>query len=251
MIQAAWSSLLRPPGKQSPEAYRAEWIPGYPSGVDAGIQVKPLDVDHQEVALPDGVSRRTLSRAGVLLALACRDARPVLEREASLDRFSIGAYCAMEPGPVDLHAARVMAAEPGADFARAYQANVNPKAYFHAMPSLPIAQVGIYLGILGRMTAFTHSSLGGQMALEQANRDLAAGRVRVAVVCGAFSLENPFVVLREARRSKPGTVLCEGAFCLVLRAPARLANLAPAEGRMERYGNIDTLMEMLIGGEHA
>jgi hypothetical protein len=168
------------------------------------------------VNLPDPRAYRALSRAGVLLAAAGLPAAETLVPFLAADPFRVGIYCALEGGPNDYACAKQMIDTPPEQFATSYKSLRSAKQYFKQLANVPPAELAIFLGIMGPLYVFTHSRLGAFHALDQAEFDLDAARVDAALVCGAFSLEEPLPAMR-ARRSTPSqVVLSEGAACLVL-----------------------------------
>lgn len=241
MAQIVWSQYLRPPAKAASFNFKSDLFPKFPKD----ILVKALDINHTTVELPEGITRRTLSRAGILLAYVCRDSLEVLKPFIAQDPFSVGLYSAIESGPVDFQAAQIMN-KSDKSFSEGYRENVNPKMYFHSMPSLPAAHLSIYLGIQGRVAAFTDSVSGGRMAILQAERDLNSGQIQAALVCGAFSHENPFVVLREHQRCEQGQILCEGAAAVILVPDSEKSILSGSAQSTdaERFGNCQDFFEL-------
>src|SRR6185369_15175871 len=61
-----------------------------------------------------------------------------------------------------------------------------------------------------------HSRLAVRQALEQADFYLVTGTVRAALVCSAFTLDDPLLAMRTRRGSPASATLSEGAACLVL-----------------------------------
>lgn len=176
--------------------------------------------DEELVQLPDGRAYRSLSRAGLLLVAAGLPARDVLAPILETDPFSVGIYCAIENGPNDYASAKSMRNTAPVEFAAAYKALRSPKYYFKMLANVPPSQLGIFLGAMGPLYTYTHSRLACRQALEQAEWDLATSTVRAALVCGAFTLDDPLLAMRTRRATPAGTTLSEGAACLVLTAGA-------------------------------
>lgn len=174
--------------------------------------------DEDLVQLPDGRAYRSLSRAGLLLVAAGLPAREVLGPLVQADPFSVGIYCAIENGPNDYNSAKSMIHTPPGEFASVYKALRSPKYYFKMLANVPPSQLGIFLGVMGPLYAYTHSRLACRQALEQAEWDLETSTVRAALVCGAFTLDDPLLAMRTRRRAPPTATLSEGAACLVLTA---------------------------------
>lgn len=172
--------------------------------------------DEALVDLPDARAYRALSRAGLLLAAVGLQSREALHPFISHDPYGIGLYCALELGPNDYNSAKQMIDTTPLAFAASYKALRSAKQYFKMLPNVPPAQLAIFLGVMGPMAVFNHSSLGAGHALDQAEYDLHTGAVKAALVCSAFSLEDPLLSMRTRRTVGPAPVLCEGAGCLVL-----------------------------------
>jgi hypothetical protein len=172
--------------------------------------------DQDLVELPDPRAYRSLSRAGLLLTAVGLQSLDVVRPFVAGDPYGVGVYCAIEWGPNDYNCARQMVDSPPEDFAACYKALRSAKQYFKMLPNVPAAQLAIFLGIMGPMTVFNHSRLGCLHALDQAEHDLDGHVVQAALVCSAFSLEDPLLTARTRRASGTEAVLCEGAACLVL-----------------------------------
>ena len=181
---------------------------------------KTMPLVERDAALPDPRVFRSMSRAAILLSLVGLKAKPVLDEYLKRDPFSVGIYCAVENGPVDFDSAKQIydGGVTKENFGELYKKFRNPKMYLKQLPNLAVAQMGIFLGVLGPMHVYNHSRFGGIAALEQAEADLQAKRIELALVCSAFSFENPLVVERARRISPDGRVLCEGAGALLLAA---------------------------------
>ena len=176
------------------------------------------DKDEDLVALPDGRAYRSLSRAGLLLIAAGLTSRPVIAPLVDADPFSVGIYCAIENGPNDYRSAREMVHTPPHEYAGTYKSLRSPKHYFKMLANVPPSQLAIFLGAMGPLYTFTHSRLACRHALEQAEWDLETTTIRAALVCAAFSLDDPLLAMRTRRATPPAATLSEGAACLVLTA---------------------------------
>lgn len=243
MARIIWNNLLLPNFKYPPSYFSSDIVPHFPQD----IQVQRLEIDHTNVDLPSIISRRSLSRTGILLNLVTLSAASFVEKFLTQDRFSVGIYGAIEPGPTDFTVAKCLAMTSESDFTKTFKTEMSPKTYFFSMPNMPIAQIAIYLKSQGRASAYTHSRLAATMALEQAKWDLKVGTVKAALVCGAFSLENPFVVLRENNLLSEQEILCEGAAAVLMIAddtdkPARPCNIG-----IHSFGNINELIYLIKG----
>ncbi len=199
------------------------------------------------VELPDRRAYRSLSRAGVLLAAAGLPAREVLSPFLEHDRYRVAIYCALDPGPQNYRAARELS-DVREGFAEGFRKRNHPKVYFTQLANLPPAQLAIFLDLRGPVNVYKHSTAAALHALDQAELDLATGLVDAALVCSAFSLEDPLLSLR-VRRTAPGAVVSEGAGALVLgrggeatdwRRVAGELDCDPTRGGRGGAGEIDT-----------
>jgi hypothetical protein len=173
--------------------------------------------------LPDRRVHRSMSRAALLLSLVCLELQPSLKPFLDRSSFSIGIYCAIENGPIDLSSTVEMLHVPESEYAEQYRKTHNPKMFLMQLPNLAAAQLGIFLGIMGPVNVFNSSRYGSIHALEQAEKDLAEGYVEAALVCSAFSFENPLVLERIRRQDLMGRVLCEGAAAMLLTADGNVS----------------------------
>lgn len=172
--------------------------------------------DEDIVELPDPRSFRALSRAGLLLNAAGLPSLDVLKPFVEKDPFSVGIYCGMQNGPEDYNSAKQMAYTSPEDFARTYKLLRSSKQFFRQIPNIPPALLSIFVGAMGPQYVFSHSRWACLHALEQAEFDLNAGTVEAALVCSAFSLEDPLLTMRVRRNISDHYLLCEGSAALVL-----------------------------------
>ena len=144
---------------------------------------KAVPLVEREAALPDPRVFRSMSRAAVLLSVVGLRAKALMEAQLKEDAFAVGIYCAVENGPVDFESAKNIftAGVTQENFAELYKKYRNPKMYLKQLPNLAAAQMGIFIGALGPMHVYNHSRFGSLSALEQAEADLAAGRVKLAL----------------------------------------------------------------------
>jgi hypothetical protein len=248
MSRVLWKRALVPPPDNAAEDATWEVHP-------AALRVPrtrrvPLG-DEALVELPDARAYRALSRAGLLLQAVGLQSRSVLEPFVATDPYGVGLYCAMESGPNDYRCAREMIDTPAEEFAASYKALRSAKQYFKMLPNVPPAELAIFLGIMGPTTVYNHSTLGAFHALDQAEYDLNTGLVRAALVCSAFSLEDPLLAARTRRAAGPAPVLSEGAACLVLVFDGRYTDWR-ARRRPERpcvFGIADDLVGIALRSE--
>jgi len=181
-------------------------------------RTKRLPIEEREAALPDRKAYRSMSRSAILLSLTCLKLQSHIRQFLDISSFSAGIYCAVENGPVDLKSTREMQEVSREDFAEQYRKSHNPKMFLMQLPNLAAAQMGIFLGVMGPMNVFNSSTWGSIHALEQAEDDLGNGRISVALVCSAFSFENPLLLERIRKHDLHDRVLCEGAAAMLLTA---------------------------------
>jgi len=179
-------------------------------------KTKALPVEARKAPLPDRKVYRSMSRSGILLSLACLKGRKAIQPFLDDSPFSVGIYCAIENGPVDLPSAYAMVDVPREDFADCYRKYRNPKMFLTQVTNLAPAQMGIFLSIMGPMNVYNSSVYGSVHAIDQACQDLDEGRVAAALVCSAFSFEDPLVLERVRRWELGDRVLCEGAGAMIL-----------------------------------
>jgi hypothetical protein len=216
-----WKSSLRPPLGDGPKRYRYDLYDGDVSVPHALAFPEP---DDQLVQLPDPRAYRSLSRAGLLLIAAAVRSQEALSPFLAEDPFKIGIYCAMENGPNDFNSAKQMINTPPEDFAETYKILRSPKQYLKQLPNVPPSQLAVVLGIMGPLTLYQHSRFGCLQALDQAEFDLNTGAIRAALVCSAFSLDDPLLSVRAYRNAPEAAVLCESAAALLLVAGGEYTN---------------------------
>jgi hypothetical protein len=181
--------------------------------------VKFPEASDQIVKLPDSRTYRVLSRAGAILAAIGLQARDALGPFLAVDPYSVGIYCAMENCQND--ASDYMCAKHARDATLDKQAAIfktvlSTKHVLKQAASIPSSQLAIYLGIMGPQNVFTHSKWGCLHALEQAEFELETGAVRAALVCSAFSAEDPMMNSRIRRSRNRNAALREAGAALVL-----------------------------------
>lgn len=174
------------------------------------------------VELPDRRAYRSLSRTGVLLCAAGLAAAEALGPHLAADRYRVGIYCAVDPGAQNYECARELAGRSREDFAAVFKQLNHPKRYLSQLANLPAAHLGIFLGVRGPVNVYCHSTAAALHALEQAELDLAGGTVTAALVCSAFSLEDPLLALRVRTSCPEETVIREGAAAVLLTVDALL-----------------------------
>lgn len=211
MSQIVWAKSLVPGDDVVTTRYRSE----HHGDVSEFGHIRRYPLETARIPLPDPRVTRSISRAAALMANLCLEAKSVLETALQEDPYSIGVYAAIENGPVDYGSVVSMKDGQPGTFAEKYRRLRNPKMYLKQLPNLAAAQMGIFLGIRGPMNVYTHSTLAGQQALEQADSDLEHGEVKLALVCTATGFEDPLSVMRACREAGE-RVLTEGASAIVL-----------------------------------
>jgi hypothetical protein len=214
MSEIIWSQALIP-GENIPVQ---EFVSEYYDGKIRIEKTKALPIIDRQADLPDRRVYRSLSRVGILLSLVCLKAREELNIFLRKDPFSIGVYCAAENGPVDFASAKQMVNVPREAFSDTFKKLFNPKMYLRQLPNLAACQMGIFLGLLGPTNVYNNSKYGSLHALEQAEMDLSDNRIKAALVCSAFSFENPIIMERIRRSVLNERILCEGAGAMLLVA---------------------------------
>ena len=132
------------------------------------LRVSRIQIENSEITIPDPKAFRSMSRASLLLANLCAEAKAVIDPYLAQSPFSVGIYCAVENGPIDAPSTAKIIAGEEAKFAELYRKLRTPKMYLKQLPNLVPAQLGIFLGIQGVLNVYTHSRAGGVQALEQA-----------------------------------------------------------------------------------
>ncbi|KUL32850.1 beta-ketoacyl synthase N-terminal-like domain-containing protein [Chlorobium limicola] len=214
MSQIVWNNCIIP----GPEVEEKPFTSKYYGNSLIIPRTRSLAIEERSAPLPDRKAYRSMSRAAVLLSMACLESLPYIQPILDRDPFSIGLYCAMENGPVDLKSAAEMVGITREEYAEQYRKSRNPKMFLMQLPNLAAAQAGIFLGIMGPLNVYNSSTFGSLHALNQAESDLETGRIDAALVCSAFSFENPLILERIRRRNLNDRVLCESAAAMLLRA---------------------------------
>lgn len=212
MSKMLWSNALVPGSDVMEQSYLNEHY----GSLLVIPKAKTLPIEERSAPLPDRKVYRSMSRAGVLLSLACLEGRSVMQPFLDKSPFDIGIYCAIENGPVDLASAKAMLDVSREDFADEYKRVRNPKLFLKQLPNLAPAQMAIFLGIMGPLNVYNHSSCGCLHAFDQAEIDIQEGQVKAALVCSAFSFEDPIILEKIRRKDLHGRVLCEAAGAVLL-----------------------------------
>lgn len=240
MSKIVWKQALRPPDGEA-RCHRYEFYDG-----DLCVPRTTIFADSNEqlVQLPDARAYRALSRAGLLLVAVALRGREVLAQCIREDAFRIGIYCAIEQGPNDFNCAKQMINTPSGEFAASYKALRSPKQYFKQLPNVPASQLAIFMEVTGPQVVYQHSRYGCLHALDQAEFDLSTGLVCQALVCSAFSLEDPLLSIRTWQSLSRPMTICEGAAAIVLQSDGQYKDwssaIPPSTDRF--YGMAQDLM---------
>ena len=209
MSTILWQKHWAPEASQTAVDFHSE------SYQDTVTKTRALPVANDQMVIPDPRAYRSMSRASLILSSLAMQAKKVLTEILSPSPFAVGVYCAVENGPIDAATTVKILEQPETTFAESYRKIRNPKLYLKQLPNLVPAQMGISLGLLGRMNVYTHSTEGSVQALEQAEWDLKTKKIRYAVVCAASAFDDYLVVKRM--RSQDMRTLAEGAAFLLLK----------------------------------
>lgn len=241
MSEVIWKRLFVPPQEQPAVAFSS---PYYGDSIQIP-RTKALTFDEREAGLPDRRAFRNMSRAAMMLSVLGMQAKEILDPVIQRDPFKVGVYFAVENGPVDYESSSKMKDITNETFANDYKKNRSPTLYLKQLPNLAAGHFAIFLGIFGPMTVYNDSQHGGLHALEQAELDVNAGRVDLAVVGGSYAFENPIAMERNHRCFLQDKTLCEGAALMVLKKNGEVTAWADDQyGTMnEYYGVADQIIE--------
>ena len=134
--------------------------------------VRRINAETARIPMPDPRVSRSIRRAAVLMASVCLRAKPLLDAYLAANPYSVGVYVAVENGPLDYESVKALQGVPSSAFGEQYRKVRNPKMYLKQLPNLAGAQTQIFMGIRGPMCVYTHSTLAGAQALDQADSDL-------------------------------------------------------------------------------
>jgi hypothetical protein len=208
--------------------------------------------ERELVDLPDGRAFRSMSRASVLLHSVGLSVKEAVDETVAMDPFAVGIYCALNNGPEDyLAAEKIMQNGDEQGFAAEYRRLKNPKHYLKQLPNLAPAQLGIFLGAMGPIVTCTHSVFGSLHAIEAAHFDLSLGVVKQALICAAFSHEDPLLSLRTRSQIPAAVTLSEGASAILVDKEFinfRLPTHDFMVSNGEHYGIGNYLLQIALGG---
>lgn len=241
MSRVFWSRALTPASDSAPVDVISPFY-----GEEAALRgVLPLPQASTELQIPDPKAFRSMSRAAIFLSHLGMQAIPELKEALARSPFSVGIYCAVENGPIDLPSTQKMIDLPREQFAESYRKLRNPKMYLKQLPNLAAAQMGISLGIQGPLNVYTHATGGALQALDQAEFDVENGVVEIAVVCGAMSFEDPLIALRS-QWARKGRTLSEGAAVQLWRRSGSRTdwNAQKLSEHSPQYGIADEIVQL-------
>ena len=201
----------------------------------------------QLAELPDRRCYRSLSRTGVLLSAVGLPAREALQPILSADPYRAGIYCAIDAGPQNYQACKATL-ESWDDFASTFRKLNYPKRYFNQLINLPAAQLSIFLDLRGPVNVYAHSTAAVWQAFDQAEFDLAQGIVDAALICSAFSLEDPLLSQRIRQEAPDHQIVSEGAGALLLERTSEMTDWSKARthGTQEAcYGIANPLLDII------
>jgi hypothetical protein len=208
LLNLVWSNRLIP-SEETPVVAKTFAI--YPDGLSVP-GTRSIDRDEKDLCdLPDRRAIRSMSRASIMLSGVCLEGNDKIATIVKANAFDMGIYCAINHGPEDYQCAKDLLDTPPAEFAVRYKKSRSPKHYLKQLPNLAPAQLGIFLGIMGPVNTFNHSTEAAYQALDHAEFDLNTGKVQAALVCSSFSLEDPLLSVKTRAEAPKNTVLTEGA----------------------------------------
>ncbi len=215
MLNLIWSNQLTPTA-QSPVGPKTYEV--YPSHFEIPL-TRAIEKEDKDLGeLPDRRAIRSMSRASVMLSSVCLQGKEIIAPYVQAAPFEVGIYCAINHGPEDYQCAKDLIGCPQSEFAARYKKSRSPKHYLKQLPNLEPAQLGIFLGIMGPVNTFNHSTQGAYQAMEHAEFDIRTNKVKVALVCSAFSLEDPLLSLKTRTEAPKDSILTEGAVAFLFTA---------------------------------
>jgi hypothetical protein len=198
---------------------------------------------------PIPYTARSLSRTALLLAEITKQAAPILNHYLASSPFLVGTYCATDPGPVGhSYVERLSKEFTAKDFRQVYP----PKQYLKHLPITAAACPGIFLGAKGAAQVFTHSLYATYHALKQAKADIRMEKIEAALICTAYSLEDPLLAIRGRHLIPASRTLSEGAAYLVLtkyNLDFKLREEDHGESAYPYFGIADPLIQTLLRNE--
>jgi 3-oxoacyl-[acyl-carrier-protein] synthase III len=115
------------------------------------------------------------------------------------------------------------------------------------LANTPAAIIAIVLGLTGPIYVFNDSRRGGQHAAAQAEAELSRGSISAAILCGAFSPEDPFTIDRSYGDSLQAEMaLCEGAGCLVLTPSRDRDETRKTDAGCRYFGIADHIIKLAL-----
>lgn len=202
--------------------------------------------DDAIVELPDTRALRVLSRAGLILYRATSACKNSLAHTLGQDPTRVGLYCAIDQGPMEYSVMAKIARAPEIEMNKILRQHLPPKQLFRSGSNIAAAQTSIFLGIHGPMHSFLHGKFGALHAWTQAELDLKQGVIDTALVCGAFSLEDPLLNQKTLLDCPPGSPLSEGGAAIVLRAGQHFPLDVTRSMHEPYYGSADALVRLAM-----
>ncbi|MEZ4741438.1 MAG: hypothetical protein R3B45_03180 [Bdellovibrionota bacterium] len=249
MSQIIWSKKVCP---ESDSSIRSLSYDIY----DKGLSIENTRIiekaDKEIVALPDRKAYRSMSRSSVILSATALESKEILASYLEDDPFSVGIYCAINHGPEDYQCAKELLDIDREEFANLYKKNRSPKHYLKQLPNLAPAQLGIFLGVMGPINTYTHGSEGAYQAMEQAEFDLNNNIIKAALVCSAFSLDDPLLAKKTRAEVQPTLILSEGGAALVITKSenkdllSKKLNTYRNKSTGDHFGIADPLITLLM-----
>jgi hypothetical protein len=168
---------------------------------------------------------RSLSRSGKLLAACSQQlsATAITRLKSCPERAAL--YCVVDHCAVAHD--QVLRYLEGGDW-QSWAKAIGPKWGLQSANGLAGAALSILLGVEGGVHTFFHTTAACQHALAQAHLDLASGRIDLALVAAASSLEDPVASLRNFG-ARSGAQR-EGAGMLLLAKGTSRIDLADTPG---------------------
>lgn len=163
-------------------------------------------------------NKKSMSRAALLLSAMAPELKENISRELLVPE-SVGIYCANEQGPLHLELLMHSLDKSAEDLPKLFKESWSPKQHLKSGASMVGANLSILLGTMGPLFTYTDRDHAAPQALEQANLDLAGGRVRTAIICAVNSLEDPLLTKQMSTELGVGAILSEAIAVVVLRRP--------------------------------
>lgn len=171
-------------------------------------------------------NKKSMSRAALLLSTMAPELKKNIAREL-LAPETVGVYCANEQGPLHFEMLMHSLDKSTEDLPKLFKENWSPKQHLKSGASMVGANLSILLGTMGPLLTYTDRKNAAYQALDQANLDLADGRVTAAIVCTVNSLEDPLLTKQMTTELGAGTILSEAIAAVILRRPWKKTFILP------------------------